>query len=138
MKRSMMTALAASALSCGWASSAFAEPITGTIVVVGTVTMGSNIPTGTKVSLMAEASIFGSTGSRSVSETVQVKNTSGKATVTLTLPYAWKVKGTPASVTVSFSASASGLPANPSSFINVIKPLPPTGTTQTVNLPAAI
>jgi hypothetical protein len=119
-------------------AAAAGNTVTGTFVVVGTLSLGKTIPAGTTVSVGASASfnsIAGTIGSgHDVSAATSFTRTAEKATVTLSLPYAWNVTGSTAGVFVSLTVEAAGAFAEATIRLN----LPKNGATTEVDLPASL
>jgi hypothetical protein len=129
-------ALAATPVS---ANDAAATPttVTGTIQVVGTITIGNSIP--------ANATFFARAGAGAASNnvsgsTAQVTRSGATATVTFAMPYVWTISNPNDLVSVFFNVSASwpGGTAFPFASASIDIPLPPNGSTRVVKLPAAI
>jgi hypothetical protein len=119
-------------------TAAAGNTVTGTFVVVGTLSLGKTIPAGTTVSVEADAnvnSIAGNIGSaHDVRAATSFTRTADKATVTLSLPYTWNMTGSTAGVFVSLTAVAEGAFAEATVRLN----LPKNGETTEVDLPAKL
>jgi hypothetical protein len=120
-------------------SEAWATPLSGTLIIKGTLTVSTGLPAGTMVSIFANAQVSNAalTDTDSVSSNESVAVSGGQVVFKLVMPYTWPGVATATSVNVQVTVSGSApgpgtITYNYQSFLTQTIPLPADGVTTKV------
>jgi hypothetical protein len=137
---SFLAALLGAAMTVGWIDAAASAPVvrSGVLRFTGIVTLTADVPANALISGMVQLS--GGGGSRLISASATLKRSGKTATMTISVPYSWKLDGTSTpnnTLTVTFTAHTTS-PIGLSAGAAVTMAWPANGKTTAVTIPAAL